>query len=37
MLLAWNYFEQPEWCRSFWEWISNVWNSPEKEKEVEEK
>jgi len=35
MLLAWNAIPQPEWCKSLWEWVSNIWNSTGK-KETKE-
>ena len=36
MLLAWNVVEQPEWCKMFWEWVSNIWNTQKTEEHKEE-
>lgn len=32
MLLAWNAIPQPEWCKSFWDWVSTVWSKRSVEK-----
>ena len=36
MLLAWNVIEQPEWCKMFYEWVSQIWNSQGKSQPKEE-
>ena len=33
MLLAWNAVSQPEWCKSFWEWVSSIGSSKKTKKE----
>ena len=36
MLLAWNVVPQPDWCKEFWNWCSNVWSKNKSKEETKE-